>query len=112
MYAWTERDNYTFEFVTENHDVFILRLTAKVDHFANFCSECKDIYGIDLRCLSGKAKPDYRVKQTIISILKQVLSDRCHSLVFFCDDEGGRADCREVLFERWYEDDVDADEKI
>ncbi|RXM40957.1 hypothetical protein BOQ62_02630 [Chryseobacterium sp. CH21] len=83
MYDWTEKGNYVFEFFTDNHDVYYLYLKPKEDHFADFCSECKDIYEVDLKCVSGKPTPDERVKETVIAILKQVLTERCQSLVFF-----------------------------
>ncbi|PQA95255.1 hypothetical protein B0A69_07380 [Chryseobacterium shigense] len=112
MYDWIEKGNYVFEFFTDNHDVYYLYLKPKEDHFADFCSECKDIYEVDLKCVSGKPSPDERVKETVIAILKQVLTERCQSLVFFCDNEGGKAECREILFNRWYEAEDEADEKV
>lgn len=57
-----------------------------------------------------KTKKDGKLKPTIIEILKGQLTNQCNSLVFICDNSDGRAECRELLFDRWY--DEEADDKI
>lgn len=111
IYNWIEKEDYTFEIITDNYIIYNLILKPKERHFTDFCHECKDVYEIDLRCSEKRPKADDKVKFTIIEILKEVLSNRCDSLVYLCDDSDKRATCRELLFEQWFEDNND-DEQI
>jgi hypothetical protein len=43
-YSWTEKENYSFEFITESFDVYWVNFKQKEEHFTDFCSDCKDIY--------------------------------------------------------------------
>lgn len=104
IYKWTEKENKTFEIVTDDYQVYSLQLKAKEKHFERFCNECKDIYELCFSCLSGKPKKDDNIKNTIKAILEQSLSERCESLVFICDNRDGRSICREVLFDRWFDE--------
>lgn len=111
IYHWTEKELYTFEIITDRYDIYTVLLKTKEKHFADFCYECKDIYEIDLKCSNKRPKQDDKVKNTVIEILKDVLSNRCDSLVYLCDDSDNRATCRELLFDQWFEDNNE-DEQI
>ncbi|HNP68359.1 MAG TPA: DUF6169 family protein [Aequorivita sp.] len=111
IYKWNEKEEYTFEIITDNFEVYNLIFKTKDRHFTDFCQECRDVYEIDLRCSCFKPKRDEKVKNTIIEILKEVLSNRCDSLVYLCDDSDFRASCRELLFDKWY-DENDEQEQI
>ena len=113
IYNWTEKENYSFEFVTESFDVYWVNFKQKEEHFINFCSDCRDIYEIEIKREKGNKRKseDIKVKNTILSILNEVMSNRCHSIVYVCDNSDGRANCRELLFEKYYEE-IDEDSKI
>lgn len=106
IYSWIEKENYSFEFITDSYDVYLVNLKQKEEHFADFCSDCKDIYEIDLKRIKGNKRncKDDKIKNTIIAILEEVMSNRCHSLVYVCDNSDGKVKGREVLFEKYYED--------
>lgn len=85
----------------------------KEEHFTDFCSDCKDVYEIHIRREKGnkRDKEDLKIKSTIIEIVEEVMINRCHSIVYVCDNSDGRSKCRELLFEKYYED-IDEDSSI
>lgn len=105
-YKWVESSNYVFEFITDSFDVYWLVFKEKREHFTNFCSDCRDIYEIEIKCEKGNKSEskDGKIKNTIFKILAEVMSKRCHSVVYVCDNSDGRAECREVLFEKYYQE--------
>ena len=106
IYNWVEKENYSFEFITDSYDVYWINFKQKEEHFTDFCSDCRDIYEIEIKRENGNKKKcnDVKIRRTIIKILEEVMSNRCHSLVYVCDNSDGKADCREVLFENYYEE--------
>ena len=112
-YDWEEKENYSFEFITDSYDVYWVNFKEKKEHFTDFCSDCKDIYEIEIKREKGNKRKseDIKIKSTILSILDEVMSNRCHSIVYVCDNSDGRANCRELLFEKYYEE-VEEDSKI
>lgn len=105
-YNWKENENYSFEFITESFDVYWINFKQKEEHFTEFCSDCRDIYEIEIKRVKGNKRKsqDFKIRSTIIAILQEVMSNRCHSVVYVCDNRGGKAECREVLFNRYFED--------
>lgn len=106
VYNWIEKENYSFEFITESFDVYWVNFKQKEEHFTDFCSDCRDIYEIEIKREKGnkRIKEDLKVKNTVLKILDEVMSNRCHSIVYICDNSDGRANCRELLFEKYYEE--------
>lgn len=102
-YNWIAKSENIFEFITDSYSIYHIILKSKEEHFTNYCSECKNIYEIELKCLSGKSKYDPKVGHTIVKILNEVLSNRCVSLVYICDDSDNKSKGREVLFDNWLE---------
>lgn len=110
MYTWEERENNVFEIITDNYDVYYLILKPKEHHIHQFCAECNDIYEIDLKCTSTNPQKDFKLKRTVINILREQLTYKCVSLVYVCDDVDRLGYCREYLFDKWF--DEEADEEI
>ncbi|MBK0370714.1 DUF6169 family protein [Flavobacterium agrisoli] len=105
-YSWIESKNYCFEFITESFDVYWVNFKQKEEHFTDFCSDCRDIYEIEIRREKGNKRiaKDDKIKNTVLKILEEVMSNRCHSVVYICDNSDGKAECRELLFEKYYEE--------
>lgn len=105
-YNWVEKESYSFEFITDSYDVYWLNFKRKEEHFTDFCSDCRDIYEIEIKREKGNKQitKNNKIKNTVIKILKEVMSTRCHSLVYICDNSDGRAECRELLFEKYYQE--------
>lgn len=105
-YRWVEKENYSFEFITDSYDVYWVNFKQKEEHFTEFCSDCRDIYEVEVKCEKGNKRKseDLKIRATIISILQEVMSNRCHSVVYICDNSDGRAECRELLFDKYFEE--------
>jgi Family of unknown function (DUF6169) len=106
VYNWIEKDDYSFEFITDTYDVYWVLFKQKEEHFTEFCSDCRDIYEIEIKRIKGnrRLKEDIKVKNTVLKILEDVMTNRCHSIVYICDNSDGRAECRELLFDRYYDE--------
>ena len=82
-YNWKENENYSFEFITDTYDVYWVNFKEKEEHFTDFCSDCRDIYEIEIKREKGNKRKseDVKIKNTILMILEEVMSNRCHSIV-------------------------------
>lgn len=112
-YKWKEKENYSFEFITDTYDVYWVNFKEKDEHFTEFCSDCRDIYEIEIKREKGNKRKseDVKIKNTILMILEEVMSNRCHSIVYICDNSDGKAKCRQLLFEKYYEE-IEDEKKI
>ena len=74
-YSWVEKENYSFEFITESFDVYWVNFKQKEEHFTDFCSDCRDIYEIEIKCEKGnkRKKGDTKIKNTVLKLLEEVI---------------------------------------
>lgn len=101
-----------YHFVTDNHCVYDIILKQSDRFFDENCSSCKDIFELDIQCLSHQCPNNvYKVGATICQIIGEFLSDSCNGIMYWCRNDDDKGHQREIKFDRWY-DHFNSDEKI
>ena len=99
-YNFKKADDATYYFETENG----LKYKA---YFIEFSSSFYKLFSFSFDKEEGFGAYDPRVKDTIVSVLRDFFDVENHVLGYTCDVTDGREMARKRLFDRWFEQEND-----
>ena len=97
-------ENGNYHFVTDSYCVYEIRFSFSDRFFDKHCSSCKDIFEVNIVCLSHDCpRNDKRTGATICNIFEVFLSDSCNGIMYWCRDDDEKGYKREMKFDRWFD---------
>ncbi|MCF0071170.1 DUF6169 family protein [Dyadobacter sp. CY261] len=91
---------YFFE--TEFGAQYYVRFRQAQYQFKIDCKPCRSIFEVSFNPESASQFPDYRVKNTILHLIREFMEEQRAPILYICDNLDGRESERQRLFYRWF----------
>lgn len=91
-------------FVTEYGTQYYVTFRPAHYHFRTDCLPCQNVFEVAFSPDSTIPAPDYRIKNTVIHLLRTFLDEQRAPLLYVCDNLDQREFARQRLFSRWFDE--------